>query len=149
MRSFYLYAGTSVAAVALAWLLVITPRLELAAVQLQHAEQQLEQARQLDSERTAVIQAQAGQLAAVLLNEKQNRELLGQIANQGRAHAAALQELKNNDESIMEYLAEPVPAQLGRLYQRSAGTDPGAYRQPADVPADALPASGPASPAGE
>lgn len=141
--------AVALAAIALAWWLAFQPRLELAATNLDRTQKQLDAARQLDADRVSVIRAQAGQLALVLQNELKNRELLAQIASQGRAQNAALQELKRNDKAILEYLDQPVPVGLGRLYQRTAGTDPAAYRQQADVPADALPASGPASPAGE
>jgi hypothetical protein len=149
MRSLYLAAGAAAAAVLGAWLLVFKPRMELAATQLDPAQAALAAAGLRDLERLATIDRQAEQLAAVLENEVRNRELLAQISKQGRAHSAALQELKRNDKAILEYLDQPVPADLGRLYQRTGGTDPAAYRQPAAVPADALPAAGPASAAGE
>lgn len=141
--------AVALAAIALAWWLAFQPRLELAAAHLGHTQQQLDAARQLDADRVSVIRAQAGQLALVLQNELKNRELLAQIASQGRTQAAALQELKRNDKTILDYLDQPVPAGLGRLYRRDAGTDPAAYRQPAQVPADALPAAGQTRAAGE
>lgn len=149
MRSLYLSAGAALAAVLAAWLLAFKPRIELAAVQLDTAHQQLAAAGLLDMERLAVIEAQAGQLAAVLENELKNRQLLAEIEMRGRAHSAALQELKRNDKTILDYLHQPVPADLGRLYQRTGGTDPATYRQPPAVSADALPAAGPAAAAGE
>lgn len=143
------FGGTGLAAAALMWWLAAMPRLELAATQLDHAQQQIADARQLDDDRVAVIEAQAGQLALVLQNELKNRELLAQIASQGRAQSAALQELKRNDKTILEYLDQPVPTDLGRLYQRAGGTDPAAYRQQAAVRSGTLPATESPSPAGE
>lgn len=149
MRSLALYAAVAVAAVLLAWWLAFQPRMELASTQLDHAYQQLAAAGLLDTERVAVIEAQADQLANVLLAEQHNRQLLAQIATQGRVHSEALQELKRNDKTILDYLDQPVPADLGRLYQRAATTDPATYRQPPQVPADTLPTAGTQSPAGE
>ena len=145
MRSLYLPAGAAVLAVALAWLLVFSPRLELASTQLDHALQQLAAAGLQDIQRMAVIEAQAEQLASVLLAEQQNRALLAQLASQGRAHTQALQELKRHDEKIIDYLRQPVPAELGRLYQRPETTDPAGYRKQAGLPAGTVP---PASTAG-
>lgn len=149
MRSLALYAAVAVTAVLLAWWLIFQPRMELASTQLDHAHQQLADAGLRDMERVAVIDAQADQLANVLLAEQHNRQLLAQLATQGRAHSEALQELKRNDKTILDYLDQPVPADLGRLYQRAATTDPATYRQPPQVPADTLPTAGTQSPAGE
>lgn len=144
MRSLYTAGLLAAAAVAAAWLLVFAPRLELASTRLDHAGQQLADARQLDAERVTIIKAQADQLGHVLLAEQENRELLAQIASQGRAHARTLQELKKNDETVLEYLSQPVPAGIGRLYQRAETTDPSAYRAVA-VPADSVPDASQAS----
>lgn len=149
MRSLAMNVAVALAAIALTWWLAFQPRLELAATNLDRTQQQLDAARQLDADRVSVIRAQAGQLALVLQNELKNRELLAQIASQGRAQSAALQELKRNDKAILEYLDQPVPADLGRLYQRAGGADPAAYRQQADVRTDALPSASKASAAGE
>lgn len=141
MRSLYTYVASAAAAVAAAWWLVFSPRLELANAQLAHADQQLADAQRLDAERVTIIKAQTDQLGRVLLAEQQNRELLAQIASLGRAHTRAIQELKKNDEKIVDYLRQPVPVGIGRLYQRAETTDPSAYRQPADVPADSVSAA--------
>ena len=149
MRSLYVTLAAVVVAVAAAWQFAFQPRLELASSQLDHAYQQLAASGLLDRERVAVIEVQAEQLSVLLENEIRNRELLAQIAHQGRAHSAALQELKHNDKQIMDYLDQPVPVELGRLYQRTATTDPGAYRQSAKVPTDVVPASGASNATGE
>lgn len=142
-KAIVLNAAAGLAAIAAAWLLVFQPRLELAGNKLDHAQQQLDQARALDAERVAVIEAQAGQLAGVLQAELKNRELLGQIASQNREQTAALQELKRNDATIAEYLRSPVPAGLGRLYQRTETTDPAAYRSQTSLPTDSVRYAGP------
>ena len=149
MRSLYLPAGAAVTAVAAAWLLVFAPRLELAHTRLDHAAEQIKAASQQDMERLAVIEAQAEQLASVLLAEQQNRDLLAQLASQGRAHTQALQELKRHDEKIIDYLHQPVPAELGRLYQRPETTDPARYRKQAGLPAGTVPAASTAGTGGK
>ena len=143
MRNLSLYALVAVSAAIGLWLLAAAPRIELAQTQLDNALARIESAERLDVERIAVIQAQADQLSNVLVAEIKNRELLPQIASQNREHAAALQELKRNDKAITDYLHQPVPAGLGRLYQRTETTDPAAYRQPSDVPADSVRDAGP------
>lgn len=42
----------------------------------------------------------------------------------------AIQEVKENDQAVRDYLAQPVPDALGRLFVRPATTDPTLYRSP-------------------
>lgn len=149
MRNFSIYALVAASAAIGLWLLAAAPRIELAQVQLDNALARIESAERLDAERIAVIEAQAGQLSNVLVAELKNRELLAQIASQNREHAAALQELKRNDKAITDYLHQPVPAGLGRLYQRAETTDPTTYRSPAGVSADSVRAASSADAGGE
>lgn len=141
MQRLIIYAGAALAVAALTWWLIALPRIELAQTQLDHAQQQLTVAGLLDQERVAIIEAQSQQLAGVLAAELKNRELLQALANQSRAQSQALEVLKRNDETIAEYLRAPVPASLGRLYQRTATTNPSAYRQQAEVRTDPVPAA--------
>lgn len=145
MQRLILYVAAALAITAATWWLIALPRIELAQTQFDHAQQQLTAAGLLDQERVAIIEAQSQQLAGVLTAELKNRELLQALANQSRAQSQALEELKRNDETITEYLRAPVPASLGRLYQRTATTDPSDYRKPSQVPADSVPAASKAS----
>lgn len=145
MQRLIIYAVSALVVAGLTWWLIASPRIELAQTHLGHAQQQLEAAGQLDQERVAIIEAQSQQLAGVLAAELKNRELLQELANQSSAQSLALEELKRNDETIAEYLRAPVPANLGRLYQRAATTDPSAYRQSSQVRADSVPAASTAS----
>lgn len=145
MQRLILYVAAALAIAAATWWLIALPRIELAQTQFDHAQQQLTAAGLLDQERVAIIEAQSQQLAGVLAAELKNRELLQALANQSRAQSQALEELKRNDETIAEYLRAPVPASLGRLYQRAATTDPSAYRQSPEVRADSVPAASTAS----
>lgn len=142
MRKLSLYALTALAGAAALWLLIAAPRIELAQDRLASAQGKIKAAELLDENRLAVIQAQAGQLSSMLQAETKNRELLAQLASQSRAHTAALQELKQNDEAIYDYLRQPVPDALGRLYQRPEATDPSSYRAAQTVSADTVHASG-------
>ncbi|MDY0208066.1 MAG: hypothetical protein RBR82_15805 [Pseudomonas sp.] len=142
MQRLIIYAVSALVVAALTWWLVAAPRIELAQTQLDNAQQQLTAAGLLDQERVAIIEAQSQQLAGVLAAELKNRELLQALANQSRAQSQALEELKRNDETIAEYLRAPVPASLGRLYQRGATTNPSAYRQQTEVRADSVPVAG-------
>ena len=134
MRNLIFYGLAAVLASWLAWSLIASPRIELAETKLEHAEQ-------LSAERLQVINGLSGQLSKALILEQQNRETLAQIAQQSRAHNQALEELKRNDKTIFDYLREPVPAELGRLYQRPETADPSRYRAAQDVPVDTVPAS--------
>lgn len=141
MQRLIIYAISALAVSMLTWWLVAAPRIELAQTNLDHAQQQLAAAGLLAQERAAIIEAQSQQLAGVLAAELKNRELLQELANQSSAQSLALEDLKRNDETIAEYLRAPVPAGLGRLYQRTATTDPRDYRKPPEVHADSVPAA--------
>lgn len=141
MQRLIIYAVSALVVAGLTWWLIASPRIELAQTHLGHAQQQLADAGQLDQERVAIIESQSQQLAGVLAAELKNRELLQELANQSSAQSLALEELKRNDETIAEYLRAPVPASLGRLYQRAATTDTSAYRQPPELRADSVPAA--------
>jgi len=145
MQRLIIYAISALAVAVLTWWLIASPRIELAQTHLGHAQQQLADAGQLDQERVAIIEAQSQQLAGVLAAELKNRELLQELANQSRAQSSALEDLKRNDETIAEYLRAPVPASLGRLYQRASTTDPRDYRKPSSVRTDPMPAASAAS----
>lgn len=121
MRSYIIHAVAALIVAALTWTLIASPRIELAETKLEHSEQ-------LSAERLQVINGLSEQLSKALILEQKNRETLAQIAQQSRAQARALQELKQNDEAIYDYLRQPVPDALGRLYQRAETTEPSNYR---------------------
>lgn len=145
MQRLIIYAVSALAVAALTWWLIASPRIELAQTHLDNAQQKLAAAGELDQERVAIIEAQSQQLAGVLAAELKNRELLQELANQSSAQSLALEDLKRNDETIAEYLRAPVPANLGRLYQRAATTDPRDYRQSPQVRTDPVPTASTAS----
>ena len=138
MQRMILYAGAALAVAAFTWWLLALPRIELAELNHATAAAKVTELQQLDDQRVKLIEHQQSQIIEITDNEKRNRELLQTIAGQSRVQFRALQELKRNDESIAEYLRSAVPPDLGRLYQRTATTDPSTYRQPAIVPADVM-----------
>lgn len=121
------------------WWLVALPRIELAQLNYDIAAGQVVKLQQLDIERVGLIQSQQRQITEITENERRNRALLQTIAGQSRAQSRAIEELKRNDETIAEYLRGAVPRDLGRLYQRTATTDPGDYRQPPEMLTDPVP----------
>ena len=123
------------------WWLAALPRIELAELNHDIAAAKVSELQQLDVHRVDLIRDQQLQIIEVTENERRNRELLQAIAGQSRAQSRALQELKRNDETIAEYLRSPVPADLGRLYERTETTDTSAYRQPPELRADSVPAA--------
>lgn len=124
------------------WLLIAAPRIDLAELNHSIATERVAALELLDEQRINLIQYQQLQILEITENERRNRELLQTIAGQGRAQSRALEELKRNDETIAEYLRSAVPADIGRLYQRTETTDPGTYRQSPSVPADAVRSAG-------
>ena len=145
MQRMIIYAVAALAVAALTWWLIALPRIEIAELNHATAAAKVTELQQLDDQRVALIQNQQLQILEITENERRNRELLQTIAGQSRAQSRALEELKRNDETIAEYLRAPVPASLGRLYQRAATTDPSDYRKPPEVRADTVPAASAAS----
>lgn len=123
------------------WWLVALPRIELAELNHDIAAAKVSELQQLDVLRVDLIRDQQLQIIEITENERRNRELLQTIAGQSRAQSRALQELKQNDETITEYLRAAVPADLGRLYQRAGTTNPSAYRQSPELRIDSVPAA--------
>ena len=122
------YVIIAALACAAAWFLIAAPRIELAELNHSIATERVAALELLDEQRINMIQYQQLQILEITENERRNRELLQTIAGQGRAQSRALEELKRNDETIAEYLRGAVPADIGRLYQRTETTDPGTYR---------------------
>lgn len=145
MQRLIIYAGAVLAVAALTWWLIASPRIELAELNHTIATDRVAELERLDDQRVELIKHQQSQIIETQENERRNRELLQTIAGQSRAQSRALEELKRNDETIAEYLRSPVPADLGRLYERTETTDTSAYRQPPELRANSVPASSKAS----
>ncbi|HCF4376280.1 TPA: hypothetical protein NIE58_005783 [Pseudomonas aeruginosa] len=92
-----------------------------------------------------VLAEQQRQLGRVAEIERQTRQLGQALEVQGARHAAALRELKENDQAVRNWLRAGIPAGLGRMYARPETTDPSAYRAAGQVPADAVSAPRPSA----
>lgn len=127
----------------------ISPRIELQATRADRAEQDLAGERDLTALQARVLEAQ--QASFVRLDGVEQRiQQLGQTVQRNASnHNRALEELKRNDQTIADYLAQPVPAGLGLLYVRQETTDPGAYIAPPTVQPGAVPATSPPAVTGE
>jgi len=128
---------------------VINPRIELQATRADRAEQDLAGERELTALQARVLEAQQASFAR-LDGVEQRIKQLGQTLQRNAAdHNRALEELKRNDQTIADYLAEPVPARLGLLYARPETSDPAAYVAPPAVQPVAVPPTSPAATVGE
>lgn len=125
-----LAAGAAV--VGIGWW-IVAPRIEVQRQRAEQAEAQLADARSLNEQQAAVIgryESQGERLAEI----ERSLQALGQrISRNAAQQSRALEELKRNDQTIVDYLALPVPVELGMLYARPETTDPAAYRAGAAV----------------
>ena len=105
------------------------------------AEQERDRNQQMIDLQAGVLAEQQRQLGRVAEIERQTRQLGQVLEIQGTRHAAALRELKENDQAVRDWLRAGIPAGLGRMYARPETTDPSAYRAAGQVPADAVSAT--------
>ncbi|HHX7080277.1 TPA: hypothetical protein ACVGON_005244 [Pseudomonas aeruginosa] len=112
------------------------------------AETERDRNQQMIDLQAGVLAEQQRQLGRVAEIERQTRQLGQALEVQGARHAAALRELKENDQAVRDWLRAGIPAGLGRMYARPETTDPSAYRAAGQVPADAVLSPRPSS-AGE
>lgn len=117
----------------------LSPRIDLQAERADRAEQSLTDAERMINLQAGVLAEQQRQIGQVTELDRQFRELTQDIHQNAAAQAAAIEELKRHDPAIADYLRDPVPAALGRLYERPETTDPRAYRVPTGVPAGGVP----------
>nr|WP_174220733.1 hypothetical protein [Pseudomonas aeruginosa] len=109
------------------------------------AAQERDRNQQLIDLQAGVLAEQQRQLGRVAEIERQTRQLGQALEVQGARHAAALRELKENDQAVRDWLRAGIPAGLGRMYARPETTDPSAYRAAGQVPADAVSAPRPSA----
>nr|MBO2511971.1 hypothetical protein [Gammaproteobacteria bacterium] len=120
----------------------LAPRIDLHAQRADRAEQSLADAQRMIDLQAGVLAEQQRQIGQVTELDRQMRELTRDIHQSAAAQAAAIEELKRHDQAVADYLRNPVPAALGRLYERPETTDPRAYRMPTGVPAGGVPVAG-------
>ena len=127
----------------------LAPRIDRQADRADRAEQSLSDAEGMINLQAGVLAEQQRQIGQVTELDRQMRELTRDIHQSAAAQAAAIEELKRHDQAVADYLRNPVPAALGRLYERHETTDPRAYRMPTGVPAGGVPVTGAAGSAGQ
>lgn len=127
----------------------VRPRIELQAARADRAEQDLGREQDLTAMQARVLEAQQGQFERLAAVEQGMQQLGQTIQRNASAHNRALEELKRNDQAIVDYLAQPVPVGLGLLYARPETTDPAAYVAPPAVQPGAVHPPGPPAVAGE
>lgn len=126
---------------------VIDSERNLAQQAAEHTAEALELSQARADEQAAVIVLQRDQLAKVGEADKLFRSLAQTITRDGAATRKTLQELKENDQAVAEYLRGAVPVAYGMQFERPETTDPAAYNPGRAVPAGGLPPSGsPADP---
>lgn len=127
----------------------LSPRIALQEQRAGTAERDLADAQAMVELQAGVLASQQ-QLLGDLADIERRMQALGQtVTRNASSQAKALEELKRNDQTIAAYLAGPVPAALGRMYQRPETTDPAAYRAPDGVQPGAVSAAGAGTDPGE
>lgn len=127
----------------------LAPRIDLEAQRADSAVAAASDAQKMVELQAGALAEQQRQMGAIDEIHKRMRLLEQAVSTNARAQSAALEELRRNDQAVAEYLRGPVPAGLGRLYERPATTDPGAYRSAAVLPAGGVPAASSARSAGQ
>ena len=121
---------------------VISPRLDLQTERAVRAEQDLASERELTALQARVLEAQQSQFERLAAVELSMQQLNQRIDKNTTTHARALEELKRNDQTIVDYLAQSVPTAIGLLSARPETTDPATYTAPPAMhPSAVLPAS--------
>ncbi len=90
-------------------------------------------------EQAGVIAEQREQMGRMTDADKAFRALAQTITRDGAATRQTLQELKENDQAVAEYLRGAVPAVYGVQFARPETTDPTEYKPGRAVPAGGLP----------
>lgn len=110
---------------------------------------QLAAEQQRTAEQAGVIAEQRAQLKQAQTADRLFRTLAQTIAKDGDVTRNALQELKENDQAIADYLAGVVPPAYGVQFARPETTDPTQYKPDATLPAGGLPPAGTPGGAGQ
>lgn len=127
----------------------LSPRIDLQAQRADAATVAAHEARQMVELQAGVLAEQQRQIGAVDEIHKRMRLLEQAVSTNAKAQSAAFEELRRNDQAVAEYLRGPVPAGLGRLYERPATIEPRAYRSPPVLPVGGVPSAGSAGGAGQ
>lgn len=127
----------------------MSPRIALESRRANTAEAGLIVAEQMIELQAGVLAQQQKTLGDLAEIERRMQQLGQAVARNHAAQAAALAELKRNDQEVADYLARAVPAALGRLFERPETNDPAAYSAPTGVQPGAVSPAVPPASAGE
>lgn len=112
---------------------------DLAAQVVTHNAELLASEKARTAEQSALIVDQREQMGRMTDADKAFRALAQTITRDGAATRQTLQELKENDQAVAEYLRGAVPAVYGVQFARPETTDPAEYKPGRAVPAGGLP----------
>ena len=132
------YLSVALVASLLSLYLIAYPRLQLVEERLQRESERVVELQGVNEQHITLIESQQTQLTNQVEWEKSNRELLTLLSTQSNTQLRILKELKTNNETVKEYLLQPVPVELGRLYKRTETTNTSGYRQHSSVPTDSV-----------
>jgi len=134
-------AGLLVVVLAAGWW-AVSPRFELQRLRADTAERDLAKADELIQVQARVLEGQQQEMGRIAEIGRGLELLRQQVDRNANDQSQALEELKQNDQTIRQYLSEHVPVELGLLYARPATTDPAAYRSESTVQSGGVPAAG-------
>jgi len=145
-----LAGGVAVLAVlvGIAWW-IVSPRIELQVQRAERAEKDLAKEQELTKMQALVLEGQQREIDRAADIDRGIKRLQQTITQQGRRQDRAIEELKRNDQTILDYFALPVPADVGVLYARPDTTDPAAYRAGNEVRPGAVLPAGPGAADGD
>ena len=132
------YLSVALGASLLSLYLIAYPRLQLVEERLQMESERVVELQGVNEQHITLIESQQTQLTNQVEWEKSNRELLTLLSSQSNTQHRILKELKTNNETVKEYLLQPVPLELGRLYKRTETTNSSGYRQHSSVPTNVV-----------
>lgn len=132
------YLSVALVASLLSLYLIAYPRLQLVEERLQRESERVVEMQGVNEQHVTLIEGQQTQLTNQVEWEKSNRELLTLLSSQSNTQHRILKELKTNNETVKEYLLQPVPLELGRLYKRTETTSTSGYRQHGNMPTDSV-----------
>ena len=121
---------------------IVSPRIEVERAIAERALEDLANERDLSRMQAIVLEGQQEQISAILEIDRRFKELGQIVQTNAKNQNRALEELKQNDQTISAYLSGAVPTGIGLLYSRPNTTDPGAYKTNTEVQSGAMQSTG-------
>ncbi|MFT0213515.1 hypothetical protein VQ643_13060 [Pseudomonas sp. F1_0610] len=121
-------AGLVVLGALLLWFGFASPRLDLIAQQLDTAQVEVRKLEVEQDKALAELDFKREQLRETVAATEQFIKLQQQLDKQDRQQRQMIEQLRKQDETINNYLNQPVPDAIGRLYERKETRNPSDYR---------------------